>query len=95
MTGRLTVVGTGPGNPDQTTPEALAAIAAATQFFGYGPYLDRLDLRPDQQRIASDNREELSRAKAALKAAAAGNNEPVSGTDATRADICAAATAAA
>lgn len=74
MTGRLTVVGTGPGNPDQTTPEAMIAIAAATQFFGYGPYLDRLDLRPDQQRIASDNREELSRAKAALKAAAAGNN---------------------
>lgn len=73
MTGRITIVGTGPGNPAQTTPEAHAAIAAATQFFGYGPYLDRLELRSDQHRIASDNREELSRAKAALKAAAAGN----------------------
>ena len=74
MSGRLTIVGTGPGNPAQTTPEALSAIAGATQFFGYGPYLDRLELRPDQQRIASDNRQELSRAKAALKAAAAGHD---------------------
>lgn len=74
MSGRLTVVGTGPGNPEQTTPEAIRAIAEASQFYGYGPYLDRLALRPDQERVASDNREELSRAKAALKAAAAGQN---------------------
>lgn len=74
MSGRLTVVGTGPGNPEQTTPEAIRAIAEASQFYGYGPYLDRLVLRPDQERVASDNREELSRAKAALKAAAAGHN---------------------
>lgn len=74
MSGRLTVVGTGPGNPEQTTPEAIRAIAEASQFYGYGPYLDRLVLRPDQERVASDNREELSRAKAALKAAAAGQN---------------------
>ena len=74
MSGRLTVVGTGPGNPEQTTPEAIRAIAEASRFYGYGPYLDRLVLRPDQERVASDNREELSRAKAALKAAAAGQN---------------------
>ena len=43
-------------------------------FFGYGPYLDRLSLRPDQNRIASDNREELDRAQAALDRAAAGTN---------------------
>src|SRR5215217_1050562 len=72
MTGKLTVVGTGPGNPDQTTPEALAAISASHVFSGYGPYLDRLTLRPDQRRVASDNREELARAKDALHTAASG-----------------------
>ncbi len=72
MSGKLFIVGTGPGNPTQMTPETREAIAAATEFFGYGPYLDRLDLRPDQIRIASDNREELDRAQAALARAAAG-----------------------
>ena len=74
MSGKLTVVGTGPGNPEQTTPEAMAAIAGAKLFFGYGPYLDRLALRDDQVRVASDNREELGRAKAALQAAASGED---------------------
>lgn len=72
MSGRLTIVGTGPGNPAQTTPETLDAIAAADLFFGYGPYLDRLALRPDQTRVSSDNREEIDRARAALDAAALG-----------------------
>ncbi|MCJ8518769.1 precorrin-3B C(17)-methyltransferase [Pseudorhizobium tarimense] len=71
-TGALTIVGLGPGNPDQMTPEAAAAIAAAEHFFGYFPYLDRLSLRPEQRRHASDNREELARAKAALAMAAQG-----------------------
>src|SRR5690606_16599783 len=70
MTGTLTVVGLGPGSPDQITPEALAAVAAAEDFFGYFPYIDRLDLREDQRRHASDNREELARARAALELAA-------------------------
>lgn len=72
MSGRLYVIGTGPGNPDQMTPETRKAVSDATEFFGYGPYVDRLELRPDQHRHASDNREELSRAAAALQAAAAG-----------------------
>lgn len=72
MTGSLTVVGLGPGNPDQMTPEALAAVTASTDFFGYFPYIDRLSLREDQHRHASDNREELVRAKAALEMAAKG-----------------------
>lgn len=72
MSGRLTVVGLGPGNLNQITPEALAAVAEAEDFFGYIPYLDRLTLRADQRRHASDNREEISRAEAALTIAAAG-----------------------
>ncbi len=72
MSGRLYVIGTGPGNPEQMTPETCRAVSDATEFFGYGPYVDRLELRPDQHRHASDNREELSRAAAALQAASAG-----------------------
>ncbi|MGM4914822.1 precorrin-3B C(17)-methyltransferase [Rhizobium sp. 768_B6_N1_8] len=72
MSGRLFVIGTGPGNPEQMTPQALTAVETATDFFGYGPYLDRLTLRTDQNRHASDNREELDRAGAALTLATRG-----------------------
>lgn len=73
MTGSLSVVGLGPGNPDQMTPEALAAVTASTEFFGYFPYIDRLNLRANQRKHASDNREELDRARAALDMAAKGS----------------------
>jgi precorrin-3B C17-methyltransferase len=74
MTGKLFVIGTGPGNPDQMTPEAGRAVEASAEFFGYFPYIDRLNLRPDQIKVASDNREELNRAQASLERAAAGVN---------------------
>lgn len=77
MSGRLYVIGTGPGDPGQTTPQALAAIAKASDFFGYKPYLDRLDLIDGQTRHASDNREELARARAALDLAASGRTVAV------------------
>ena len=70
--GRLTVIGTGPGDPAQMTPQAAQAAARASEFFGYGPYLDRLSLGSHQIRHASDNREEIARARAALERAAAG-----------------------
>lgn len=69
MNGRLTVIGLGPGNPDQITPEALAAISEASDVFGYGPYLARLAPREGQRLHASDNRQELCRARAALEMA--------------------------
>ncbi len=72
--GRLVVIGTGPGNPSQMTPQAREAASVAREFFGYGPYLDRLELGADQVRHASDNREELARARAALERAAAGES---------------------
>lgn len=72
MSGKLYVIGTGPGGAQQMTPETRAAVEASDDFLGYGPYLDRLALRSDQNHIASDNREELDRARAALKLAAAG-----------------------
>ena len=72
MTGKLVVIGLGPGNVDQVTPEALAAVESSEDFFGYIPYLDRLSLGPHQRRHASDNREEISRAEQALTLAAQG-----------------------
>jgi precorrin-3B C17-methyltransferase len=77
MSGRLTVIGLGPGNADQVTPQAAHAVAEASFFYGYKPYLDRLELRPDQTRIASDNREELARSNEALAKAAEGHNVAV------------------
>lgn len=83
MSGRITVIGLGPGSPRQLTPEAHAAIEAATDLFGYGPYLDRIALLPGQTGHASDNREEISRASAALALAAEGRQVAVvSGGDA-------------
>jgi precorrin-3B C17-methyltransferase len=51
VTGKIFVIGLGPGNADQITPQATRAAAEAEFFFGYGPYVDRLELRPDQTRI--------------------------------------------
>ena len=72
MTGRLAVVGLGPGDARWLTPEAETALSAADALFGYGPYLDRAPVRAGQGRHASDNREEGARAGAALGMAAAG-----------------------
>ena len=73
MSGSLVVVGTGPGRPELMTPATVAALAAATDLVGYGPYLDRIPAtRTDQCRHASDNRVELDRARLALSLAASG-----------------------
>jgi precorrin-3B C17-methyltransferase len=73
----LRIVGLGPGPAAWILPEATEALASATDLFGYGPYLDRLVLRPGQRRHASDNREELARARAALDCAADGHRVAV------------------
>jgi precorrin-3B C17-methyltransferase len=72
MSGRLAVVGLGPGDPRYLTPEAAEALAAADALYGYGPYLDRVPARASQSRHPSDNREEGARAAAALRHAALG-----------------------
>ena len=72
MSGALVVVGLGPGSPQTLTPEAAAALEGADALYGYGPYLDRVPGKPGQTRHASDNREEGSRAAAALRHAAQG-----------------------
>jgi precorrin-3B C17-methyltransferase len=72
MSGRLTVVGLGPGDPRYLTPDADEALAAAEALYGYAPYLARVLKRPHQIHHASDNREEGARAAAALTQAAGG-----------------------
>jgi precorrin-3B C17-methyltransferase len=72
MSGSLSVVGLGPGGADTLTAEAARALQAADALYGYGPYLDRVPAQPGQPRHASDNREEGSRAAAALRHAASG-----------------------
>src|SRR5271154_1251851 len=78
MTGRLAVIGFGPGDPRflkpgaAPPPEAADALAAADALYGYGPYLDRVPLHAGQSRHPSDNREEGARAGAALRHAAQG-----------------------
>jgi precorrin-3B C17-methyltransferase len=68
----LRIVGLGPGPVCWLTPEASAALAEATDLVGYAPYLKRLALLPTQRIHASDNREEIFRARHALALAAAG-----------------------
>jgi precorrin-3B C17-methyltransferase / cobalt-factor III methyltransferase len=70
--GRLVVVGLGPGDQRWLTPQAQSELAAAAAIYGYGPYLERLTVRPGQARYRSDNREEAARAAAALRHAASG-----------------------
>jgi len=72
MSGRLAVVGLGPGDPRYLTPDAEAALGDAEALYGYGPYLDRVPARARQSRHPSDNREEGARAVAALRHAAEG-----------------------
>jgi precorrin-3B C17-methyltransferase len=77
MSGRLAIVGLGPGAPELVTPLAADTLAAATDLVGYAPYLSRVAERGGQRRHASDNREELARARQALDLAASGKSVAV------------------
>lgn len=72
--GALDVIGSGPGALDQLTPAARAALAAATTWVGYGPYLDRLEpLRaPHQLRLDGVLGKEQERCATALAMACQG-----------------------
>jgi len=77
VTGRIVVVGLGPGPDCWVVPEASAALAAASDLIGYQPYLDRVPERAGQRRHGSDNRVELDRARHALQMAADGRQVAV------------------
>ena len=71
-TGTVAVVGLGPGHVDWMTPQSLRELAAATDLIGYGPYLDRVPVRPGQSRHPSDNTDEPQRARLACELAEQG-----------------------
>lgn len=74
-TGRLAVVGLGPGTPAWRTPEAGERLADATDLVGYGPYLHMVGELPQRPNIhESDNREEARRARFALELATEGRD---------------------
>ncbi|MCF4125581.1 precorrin-3B C(17)-methyltransferase [Methylobacterium sp. SyP6R] len=77
MSGSVTVIGLGPGDPRYLTPAASAALEEAEDLIGYFPYVARVPERPGLTRHASDNRVEIDRARHALELAAAGRRVAV------------------
>lgn len=73
MRGELHVVGTGPGDALWLTPEARMALSEATDWVGYGLYLDLYpQLQPGKTLHRYDLGEEELRVRAALNLAATG-----------------------
>jgi precorrin-2 C20-methyltransferase/precorrin-3B C17-methyltransferase len=80
---QLFVVGLGPGPDSWMTAEVAALLAEVDHVVGYGPYLDRLPVRPELRRHPSGNTVEVERARYALDLALAGERVAVvSGGDA-------------
>ena len=72
--GRVRVVGLGPGAAEHRTPAAVRAVRAADAVVGYGPYVDAVAplLRPEQLVLRSAMGAEAERAGQACALAAAG-----------------------
>jgi cobalt-precorrin 5A hydrolase/precorrin-3B C17-methyltransferase len=72
--GALHLVGSGPGQLDLLSGDARAALASATVWLGYSPYLDLLEplRRPDQLRCEGRLTEERARCAEALDLAIQG-----------------------
>lgn len=73
----VVVVGLGPGDLDWMTPESRRELSTATDLIGYGPYLDRVPVRPAQRRHPSDNTDEPARARLACDLADRGHRVAV------------------
>jgi precorrin-3B C17-methyltransferase len=72
VTGSLRVVGLGPGPAAWITPEVSEALSDATDIVGYHAYVARVQPRADQRVHATDNGDELARARHALALAEQG-----------------------
>lgn len=72
MSGWLRVLGLGPGRSDWITLDVSRELAAASDIVGYKAYVARVEPQAEQRVHASDNGDELSRARHALELAQAG-----------------------
>ena len=72
MTGRVAIVGLGPGDDDLVTPQVVQALAQASDVVGYFPYVERIPARAGLTLHGSDNRVEIDRSQHALMMAAEG-----------------------
>jgi cobalt-precorrin 5A hydrolase / precorrin-3B C17-methyltransferase len=71
--GKLSVIGLGPGDASLMVPAARAALTQATDILGYETYVKMAGpFQPDQRVHATDNREEMQRARHAFELASAG-----------------------
>lgn len=71
--GSIAVVGIGPGQPEWRSPEVRAALCDATDWVGYGLYLDLVaDLKTDQLEHRFDLGKEEDRVRHALELAGQG-----------------------
>ena len=73
--GKITVIGIGPGNLDQMTPKARAAIDAADVVAGFTTYIKFIkSIIGDKEVIGTGMMQEVDRCRLAVKAAADGRN---------------------
>ncbi len=73
--GKLSVIGLGPGNPDFMVPAVKRTLQQAQDILGYETYIRMAGtFRPDQTIHATDNREEMQRARHAFELAATGRS---------------------
>jgi cobalt-precorrin 5A hydrolase/precorrin-3B C17-methyltransferase len=76
--GKISVIGIGPGTLDWRTPEAQRELAQADDLIGYETYLRMAGpFAPHQVVHASDNREEMARARHAFELAVQGRSVAV------------------
>ena len=67
MTGKISIVGIGPGNISEMTPKAKSLIDAAEVVVGYKTYVELIgELIADKKILASGMRQEIQRAQVAI-----------------------------
>ncbi|WP_347559078.1 bifunctional cobalt-precorrin 5A hydrolase/precorrin-3B C(17)-methyltransferase [Robbsia sp. KACC 23696] len=72
--GTLSVIGLGPGDKSMLAPAAAEALRQASDILGYTTYVEMAGPFAAWQRVhGTDNREEMARARHALRLAAAGH----------------------